>query len=76
MGDGLAALKQYKQVSRIKHGAPTSEVGLSKTGEIVVGKFVDRVRPDFHELMRAEMEQSLGNRFVENFPMENSECQS
>jgi 2-oxoglutarate ferredoxin oxidoreductase subunit beta len=69
LGDGLAALKYYKQVSKIKHGAPTSEVALSKTGEIILGKFVDRERPDFQELMRAEMQQSLGKRFVENFPM-------
>jgi 2-oxoglutarate ferredoxin oxidoreductase subunit beta len=69
LGDGLAALKQYKQLSKIKHGAPTAEVALSKTGEIILGKFVDRERPDFQELMRAEMQQSLGNRFVENLPI-------
>jgi 2-oxoglutarate ferredoxin oxidoreductase subunit beta len=76
MGDGLAALQYYKQASKIKNGAPTGEVGLTKSGEIVVGKFVDRVRPDFIELMRAQMHDSLGGRYVDTLHMEECECQS
>jgi 2-oxoglutarate ferredoxin oxidoreductase subunit beta len=63
MGDGLAALKFYKQVSKIKNGAPTSEVGLTRTGEIVVGKFVDRTRPDLCELMRNQFQEVLGDEY-------------
>ncbi len=63
MGDGLAALKFYKQVSKIKNGAPTSECGMTRTGEIVVGKFVDRHRPDLTELMRAQFHETLGDRY-------------
>src|ERR1700685_1733929 len=51
MGDGLDTMKFYKQASKVRNGAPTSEVALSKTGEIVVGKFVDRERPDYGGLM-------------------------
>ena len=40
-------MKFYKQVSKVRHGAPTSECALTKAGEIVVGKFVDRDRPDY-----------------------------
>ena len=47
MGDGLDTMKFYKEVSKMRHGAPTSDVGLTKTGEIIVGKFVDRDRPDY-----------------------------
>jgi len=82
MGDGLDALKFYKQVSKIKHGCPTGEVGMTKQGEIIVGKFVDRVRPNYLDLMRAQMHESLGDRYVDNLHMseadgvqEECECQ-
>jgi len=82
MGDGLDALKFYKQVSRIKNGCPTAETGLTRSGEIVVGKFVDRVRPDYMELMREQMHQTLGDRYVDNLHVkeiegceEGTECQ-
>ena len=65
MGDGLDAMKFYKQVSKIRHGAPTGECALTKAGEIVVGKFVDRDRPDYLELMRSQMTESLGDRYAE-----------
>jgi 2-oxoglutarate ferredoxin oxidoreductase subunit beta len=38
------------------------------TGEIIVGKFVDRDRPDYQSLLRAQMVESLGDRYVD--PME------
>jgi len=39
------------------------------TGEIVVGKFVDRDRPDYQTLMRSQFVHSLGERFVEQAEM-------
>ena len=65
MGDGLDAMKYYKASGKIRHGAPTSECSLSKSGEIVVGKFVDRERPDYCQLLRAQMHESLGERYAE-----------
>ncbi len=65
MGDGLDTMKFYKEKSKIKNGCPTSELNLSKSGEIIVGKFVDRERPDFRELMRAQMQHALGERYVD-----------
>jgi 2-oxoglutarate ferredoxin oxidoreductase subunit beta len=65
MGDGLDAMKYYKVASKIRHGAPTGECSLSKAGEIVVGKFVDRERPDYCELLRAQMIASLGASYTE-----------
>jgi len=65
MGDGLDAMKYYKEKSKIRHGAPTAEVALSKEGEIIVGKFVDRERPEYLELMRAQLSAQLGERYVE-----------
>lgn len=65
MGDGLDAMKYYKAASKTRNGAPTGECSLSKDGEIIVGKFVDRDRPSYLELMRSQMAESLGARFVE-----------
>lgn len=65
MGDGLDAMKYYKQASKIKNGASTSEVGLTKTGEIIVGKFVDRERAHYGDLARAQFVSSLGADYVE-----------
>jgi 2-oxoglutarate/2-oxoacid ferredoxin oxidoreductase subunit beta len=65
MGDGLDTLKFYKQVSKIKNGAPTNEVTLSKSGPIVVGKFVDRERTDYHDLMHNQFTEVLGDQYVE-----------
>lgn len=65
MGDGLDAMKFYKEKSKIRHGAPTNEVGLTKEGEIIVGKFVDRERPEYVELMRNQLAAQLGERYVD-----------
>ena len=68
MGDGLDAMKFYKQVSKVKHGAPTSEVALSKAGEIIVGKFVDRERPEYSDMMNQHLRHELGDRYSEEAP--------
>jgi 2-oxoglutarate ferredoxin oxidoreductase subunit beta len=65
MGDGLETMKYYKKASKIRNGAPTSECGLTKDGEIVVGKFVDRDRPDYLELLRSQMVETLGDRYAD-----------
>lgn len=53
--DGLAAMKDYKERSKIRNGAPTHEVAILPGGEIPVGKFVDRERPDYLALMRRQL---------------------
>ena len=65
LGDGLETMKYYKAASKIKHGASTSETALSMQGEIIVGKFVDRDRPDYLELMRKHYAAQLGDRYQE-----------
>ena len=65
MGDGLDTMKFYKEKSKIKNGAATSEVSLTKGGEIVVGKFVDRDRPDYLQLMKEQLVESLGERYID-----------
>ncbi|MGB0033610.1 MAG: thiamine pyrophosphate-dependent enzyme, partial [Candidatus Sulfotelmatobacter sp.] len=74
LGDGLDTMKYYKEKSKVRHGAPTSEVGLTMTGEIIVGKFVDRDRPDYGTMMRAQFTESLGEKFVEQDEQEVPVC--
>jgi 2-oxoglutarate ferredoxin oxidoreductase subunit beta len=65
LGDGLDTMKYYKESSKTRNGAPTAEAALTMQGEIVVGKFVDRDRPDFMELMRHQFTEKLGERYLE-----------
>jgi 2-oxoglutarate ferredoxin oxidoreductase subunit beta len=65
LGDGLDTMKYYKAASKIKNGASISELTLSKTGEIIVGKFVDRERPDYYEMMRQQHKLKLASRYAE-----------
>ena len=71
MGDGLDTMKFYKEMSKTKNGCPTNETGMTKSGEIVVGKFVDRERPDFTTMMRNYLEHQLGDDYI---PAEGPEC--
>ena len=65
LGEALDTMKYYKEASKIKNGAPTGEVGLTMQGEIIVGKFVDRDRLDYRELMRHQLSEVLGDRYVD-----------
>lgn len=77
MGDALDTMKFYKQVSKVRNGAPTGEVSLSKSGEIIVGKFVDRERSDYRDLMHDKMVESLGDRYIEYYDeQEGCSCSS
>jgi 2-oxoglutarate ferredoxin oxidoreductase subunit beta len=65
MGDGLDAMKHYKAVSKVRNGAPTGEVAMDKDGEIIVGKFIDRERPEYVDMLTARMKAKLGDRYME-----------
>lgn len=64
MGDGLKMMQYFKEHSVVKHGAPTNEVAMSLTGDIVVGEFVNRERPSFWESYAAQNKAALGEAFV------------
>jgi len=64
MGDGLDAMKFYKEHSKVRNGASTREVDMTMDGDIIVGKFVDRERPDYLETMQGQISHKLGERFV------------
>jgi len=64
LGDGLAQMVYYREKSEIRHGADTKDVALEFQGKIVVGKFVDRVRPTFGEAMDQYLRERLGADYV------------
>jgi len=74
MGDGLDAMKFYKQHSKIRNGAPTAEVGLDISSDIIVGKFVDRQRPTYTATMHQQLRERLGERYA-CFEEEGVPCQ-
>jgi 2-oxoglutarate/2-oxoacid ferredoxin oxidoreductase subunit beta len=65
MGDGLDAMKYYKAASKVKNGISANEAPMTRDGEIIVGKFVDRERPDYMELMRNRLSSQLGEKYIE-----------
>jgi 2-oxoglutarate ferredoxin oxidoreductase subunit beta len=65
MGEGLDEMKYYKEFSKVRHGAPIAEVAMQKRGEIIVGKFVDRERPEYIEMLTARLRNNMGPRYVE-----------
>lgn len=65
MGDGLDEMKYYKEVSKVRNGAPTAEVAMHKRGEIVVGKFIDRERPEYVDMLTELLRSKMGPKYVE-----------
>lgn len=64
LGDGLAQMQYYQQSSEIRHGAETKDVALGFQEKIIVGKFVDRERPTYHEAMHEYYSRKLGEQYV------------
>jgi len=64
LGDGLDAMRYYKNSSKVVNGANTRMVGLDLNGPIIVGKFIDRDRPTLLEAMDEEIGSKLGKRYV------------
>jgi 2-oxoglutarate ferredoxin oxidoreductase subunit beta len=64
LGDGLDAMKYYKQKSVIKNGASTKDLELNLQGDITVGKFVDVERPSLKQVMDLQFQRALGSRYA------------
>ncbi len=64
LGDGLEAMKYYKEHSIRKDGANTRDVDIDFQGDIIVGKFVDRDRPTFLQAMNQRLAERLGSRYT------------
>lgn len=64
LGDGLDQMIYYKENSEIKHGADTKSVALDFQSKIIVGKFVDRDRPDYLTLMNEHYQKKFGDKYT------------
>ena len=64
LGDGLDAMKYYKEASVLKNGADTAELDISFQGPIIVGTFVNRDRPWFVESMNKRFTQVFGDSYT------------
>lgn len=60
LGDGLEMMEYYKEHSEIRNGANTKDVAINFKGPIICGKFVDRDRPTFLEMMNAKLAEKIG----------------
>jgi len=64
LGDGLDAMKYYKEKSVVKSDADTREVGIDFQGDIICGRFVDRERETWIEGYNRQHSAKLGERFT------------
>ncbi|PIQ11054.1 MAG: 2-oxoacid:ferredoxin oxidoreductase subunit beta [Hydrogenophilales bacterium CG_4_9_14_3_um_filter_59_35] len=49
LGDGVDMLQHYQENTVLKHGCDTRETAIDFQGKIVIGKFVDKVKPTYLE---------------------------
>ncbi len=63
LGDGLNLLKYYYEQAEIKHGADTRTVDISYQGKLIVGKFVEKEKPDYLSAMNNHFSTVLGDDY-------------
>jgi 2-oxoglutarate ferredoxin oxidoreductase subunit beta len=64
LGEALDRMRFYKKESVIQNGANTKDVDIGFQTKITVGKFVDRERPTFIDLMNEHLGKMLKEKFV------------
>lgn len=64
LGDGLEQMIYYRDMSEVRHGADTRTIPLDFQGKIVVGKFVDKERPTYLDLMNEYYRKALGDDYI------------
>ncbi|MGB2987790.1 MAG: thiamine pyrophosphate-dependent enzyme [Phycisphaerae bacterium] len=64
LGTGFNLMQFYHDNAEIRHGADTRDLDIDFQGEIVCGKFVDKERPTFLEMMHEHYTKTLGDKFV------------
>lgn len=70
LGSGLDLMKFYRDSVVIQHGADTRTVDIEFQKKIICGKFIDRARPEFMDLMRRGLAEALGPKYVRSEPVE------
>ncbi len=57
LGEAIEEMRYYQESTVIKHFAPFEETELKLGGPIVCGKFIDKEKPTFLDLVRAEIDR-------------------
>ena len=63
LGDGLNLLKYYYDQAEIKHGADTRTTDIDYQGKLIVGKFVEKDKPDYLAAMNSHFSNVLGDDY-------------
>ncbi len=64
LGSGLDLLQFYRDNSVIKNNIDTRECDIRFQEKLIVGKFVQKEKPTYEEMMHTHLRQELGNRYV------------
>lgn len=64
LGDGLDQMKFYQENSEIRHGANTKDVDIDFQKKIIVGKFVERQRKTYRQLMNEHLSSVFGEQYT------------
>jgi 2-oxoglutarate ferredoxin oxidoreductase subunit beta len=64
LGTGFDLMRFYHDNAEVRHGVDTREVDIDFQGKIVCGRFVDKERPTFQEMMEGHYREILGERYV------------
>ena len=68
LGSGLDLVRFYHDNAEIRHDSDTRDLDIGFQDKIVCGRFVDRDRPTFSEMMNAHYEEKLGERYMPMAP--------
>ncbi len=64
LGTGLDLMRFYHDTAKIQHGANTKDIDIDYQKEIVVGKFVDKDKPDFFTNRNNFLQNKLGGKYI------------
>jgi 2-oxoglutarate ferredoxin oxidoreductase subunit beta len=63
LGDGVDALQFYQESAVLRHGADTREADIDFQGKIVIGKFVDKIKPTYIEALDNQCVKVVGDDY-------------
>jgi len=64
LGTGLDLMRFYHDTAKIQHGANTKDIDIDYQKEIIVGKFIDKDKPDFFTNRNNFLQNKLGDKYI------------
>jgi 2-oxoglutarate ferredoxin oxidoreductase subunit beta len=68
LGTGFNLMQFYHDNAEIRHGADTKDLDIGFQEKIVCGKFVDKERPTFLDMMHEHYNKILGDKYMPTKP--------